>query len=124
MEDLIAQLEGLLHDLLGGSFEHSLHKLLGLDKELRSIRSLLKVEMVKKVQLEECIKGERHKIVEICENPEYDNGIREDIRNRIKGLNNDLKARQESIDLLKGRLTNQITNSKRQLPKYWTKTPH
>ena len=41
-EDLIIQLEGLLHDQT--QFEHPLHKVLGLEKELRSIRGLLKME--------------------------------------------------------------------------------
>ena len=54
MEDLIAQLDNQRHPP-GDSFEHPLHELLCLDKELRSIRGLLKVEMAKKVQLEECI---------------------------------------------------------------------
>ena len=36
--------------------------------------------------------------------------MREDITKQIDNLNEDLKVRQESIDLLKGRLKNQITN--------------
>ena len=36
-------------------FKHPLHKLLGLDKQLRSIRGSLKVEVAKKVELEEHI---------------------------------------------------------------------
>ena len=40
-------------------FEHSLHKLLGLDKQLRSIRGSLKVEVAKKVELEDCIAKEQ-----------------------------------------------------------------
>ena len=36
-------------------FEHPLRKLLGLDKQLRSIRGSLKVEVAKKVELEEHI---------------------------------------------------------------------
>ena len=39
-------------------FEHPLRELLGLDKQLRSIRGSLKVEVAKKVQLEEHIKKE------------------------------------------------------------------
>ena len=39
-------------------FEHPLHELLGLDKQLRSIRGSLKVEVAKKVQLEEHITKE------------------------------------------------------------------
>ena len=40
-------------------FEHPLHELLGLDKQLRSIRGSLKVEAAKKVQLEEHITKEQ-----------------------------------------------------------------
>ena len=40
-------------------FEHPLRELLGLDKQLRSIRGSLKVEVAKKVQLEEYITKER-----------------------------------------------------------------
>ena len=36
-------------------FEHPLHKLLSLDKQLRTIRGSLKVEVARKVQLEEHI---------------------------------------------------------------------
>ena len=36
-------------------FKHPLHELLGLDKQLRSIRGSLKVEVAKKVELEEHI---------------------------------------------------------------------
>ena len=54
MEDLIFQIsnQSQMDDLL----EHPLRELLGLDKQLRIIRGLLKVEVAKKVQLEENIK--------------------------------------------------------------------
>ena len=75
MEDLISQLTQT-DDL----FEYPLHELLGLDKQLRSIRGLLKVEVAKKVQFEEHIKKEHRKLERIREYPEeYDNGIRDDI---------------------------------------------
>ena len=57
-----------------------MRELLGLDAQLRSIRGSLKVEVVKKVQLEEHIKKEQRKLERIREYPgEYDGGIREDI---------------------------------------------
>ena len=40
-------------------FKHPLHELLGLDKQLRSIRGSLKVEVAKKVELEEHITKEQ-----------------------------------------------------------------
>ena len=38
--------------------------------------------------------------------------MKEDITKRIDDLNEDLKVRQESIDILKGRLKSQITSFK------------
>ena len=69
MEDLIAQLDDQTQ------FEHPLHELLGLDKKLRRIRGSLKVEMVKKVQLQQCIERKKHNLTEIKNNPEYNDGI-------------------------------------------------
>ena len=48
---------------------------------------------------------------------EYDDAMREDITKRINALNDELKVRQESIDLLKGRLKNQITSFKETIAK-------
>ena len=87
--------------------------MLGLDKELRTIRSCLKVEVAKKVELEEHITKERQKLEEFREYPGvYDDAMREDITKRIDALNDELATRQESIDVLKGRLKNQITSFK------------
>ena len=56
-EDLIYQIneQTQTDDLL----ENLLHELLGLDKQLRTIRGSLKVEAAKKVELEKHIKKER-----------------------------------------------------------------
>ena len=63
--------------------------------------------------MEKSIKKEKCKLEEFREHPGvYDDGIREDIIKRIAKLNDELNVRQESIDLLKGRLTNQITSFK------------
>ena len=43
--------------------------------------------------------------------------MKEDITKRIDNLNEDLKVRQESIDLLKGRQKNQITSFKETISK-------
>ena len=53
-----------------------------LDEQLRSIRGSLKSEVVKKVDLQQCIKQE--KLEEIWDNQEYNDDTREDIRRRIK----------------------------------------
>ena len=99
-------------------FEHPLREWLGLDKQLRSIRGSLKVEVAKEVELEEHITKERRKLEEFREYPGvYDDAMKEDITKRIDDLNEDLKVRQESIDLLKGRLKNQITSFKETIAK-------
>ena len=57
-----------------------MRELLSLDKQLRSIRGSLKVEVAKKVQLEEHLKKERRKLEEFRKYPgEYDDAMREDI---------------------------------------------
>ena len=108
-EDLISHLndqQSQTDDL----FEHPLQELLGLDTQLKSIRESLKVEVAKKVQLEECIAKDHRKLEEFREYPGvYDDAMKEDITKRIDDLNEDLKVRQESIDLLKGILKTQIT---------------
>ena len=99
-------------------FEHLLCELLGLDKQLRSIRGPLKVEVAKKVELEEHITKERQKLEEFREYPRvYDDAMREDITKRIDALNDELSTTQESIDLLKGRLKNQITSFEEMIAK-------
>ena len=47
---------------------------------------MLKVETMKKFQLEELIERETCKLSEIRDNPEYDNGNKKDSRNRIKKI--------------------------------------
>ena len=92
--------------------------MLGLDKQLRTIRGSLKVEVTRKGELEEHIKKECQKLEEFREYPGvYDNEMKEDIMKRIDALNDELATRQESIDLLKGRLKNQITSFKETIPK-------
>ena len=96
---IISQIEDVQTDT-EDLFEHPLRELLGLDKQLRSIRGSLKVEEAKKVELEI-----------------YDDTMKEDITKRIDALNDELATRQESIDLLKGRLKNQITSFKETIAK-------
>ena len=55
---IISQIKDVLTDT-EDLFEHPLRELLGLDKQLRSIRGSLKVEVAKKFQLEEHITKER-----------------------------------------------------------------
>ena len=68
--------------------------------------------------MEEHITKERRKLEEFREYPGvYDDEMREDITKRIEVLNDELSTRQESIDLLKGRLKSQITSCKETIAK-------
>ena len=70
MEDLILQIKDVKTDT-DELFEHPLQELLGLDTQLRSIRGSLKVEVAKKVQLQERIAKERRKHEEFREYPGF-----------------------------------------------------
>ena len=68
--------------------------------------------------MEESIKKEKVKLEVFLDYPgEYNDGIREDIMKRIDKLNDELKVRQESTDLLKGKVTIQITSFKEMIVK-------
>ena len=99
-------------------FKHPLQELLGLDKQLRSMRGSLKVEVAKEVELEKHITKEWWKLEEFREYPGvYEDAMKEDITKRIDALNDELATRKESTDLLKGRLKNQITSFKETIAK-------
>ena len=110
MEDLIFEIKDVQTET-DDLFEHPLRELLGLDTQLRTIRGSLKVEVAKKLELEEHIAKEHCKLEEFREYPRvYDDAMREDITKQIDNLNEGLKVRQESINLLKGRLKSQISS--------------
>ena len=95
--DIISQIKDIQTDR-EDLFEDPSHKLLGLDKQLRSIRGSLKVEVAKKIELEEHIAKEHRKLEEFREYPRvYDDAIGEDITKQIDALNDELATRQESM---------------------------
>ena len=98
-------------------FEHPLRELLGLDKQPRTIRGPLKVEVAKKVELEGHIEMEKTKLGEIQDDPRYTKKQHEELRKRLDKLNDELKVKQQSIDLLKCRLKNQSTSFKETIAK-------
>ena len=64
LEEIVKSTEDLIYQInkqtqTDDLFENPLRELLGLDKQLRTIRGSLKVEVEKKVELEEHIKKER-----------------------------------------------------------------
>ena len=68
--------------------------------------------------MEEPIAKEQRKLEEFLEYPRvYNDAMKEDITKRIDNQNEDLKVRQESMDLLKGRLKKQFTSFKETIAK-------
>ena len=61
-EDLIFQINN--QSQTDELFKHPLRELLGLDKQLKSIRGSPEVEVAKKLELEECIAKEHRKLEE------------------------------------------------------------
>ena len=60
----------------------------------------------------QCIEREKCKLMEIQNNPEYNDGIREDIRNRIKGLNRSPKGQTHQPDYRDQRENHQGTRQR------------
>ena len=94
-------------------FEYPLQELLGLDKSMKTIRGTLMSEVAKKVELSEHIDREKNKLAETENDSSYTEEQREEIRERMRRLNDELKIRQESIDLLKGKLEKSNNCNKR-----------
>ena len=80
MENLIKQVEG------DSSEDLPMCKLLSLDKQLKSIWGSLKVETAKKVKLKQLVEQEKHKLEEIQDNLEHDDGIQKGIWKRIESI--------------------------------------
>ena len=70
------------------------------------------------------IEMEKIKLGKIQDDPRYTKKQHEELRKILDKLNDELKVRQESIDLLKGRLNSKLQALKKLLPKCWIKTPH
>ena len=74
--------------------------------------------MAKTVKLQQLIEKEKHKLEEFQDySGVYDNYMQEKIQKRIERYDDELKVSQESTDLLKDRLTNQITSFKEAITK-------
>ena len=84
---------------------------------MKTIRGTLTAEVAKKVELSDHIDREKNKLAETENDSSYTEEQREEIRERIRRLNDELNVRQESIDLLRGKLKNQITAVKETIAK-------
>ena len=100
------------------SFGYAEREIRGFDKGLKTIRGSLKVAVGKMTETENHIKLEERKLQEIKNNPEiYTDDQRKEVRDRMKNLNDDLTARKEEVDILRGKLKSQITGIRETIAK-------
>ena len=97
-----------------------LRELLGLDKQIRTIKGSLKVAIAKRVELEDRIKHEENKLNEI-QGPNYSDDQRKMVEDRIKTLRDELNERNEQINILKGEASKQINQIKESITKFLDK---
>ena len=98
-------------------FEYPLREVLGLDKELKNIRGSLASEVAKKVQLEQHIEKKKGKLEEIVNDTIYTDEQRDRVKDRMKKLAGELKAKEESIYILKGKLNSQVRSIRKTIAK-------
>ena len=91
-----------------------LRELEGLDKQLRTIKGSLKVELKSRIEHEE------QKLSEV-QDPTYSDDQRSMIEDRIRKLRGELNERNKEIDILKGEASKQINQIRGSIMKFLDK---
>ena len=86
----------------------TLRELEGLDKELRTISGSLRSAIAKSVAKQVDIDKENRKLEEMANDETYSDEQREEVRARLQRFQDEQKAINEQIRILKGRYSNQI----------------
>ena len=97
-----------------------LRELMGLDKQLKTIKGSLKVAIAKRVDLKPRIEHEERKLSEV-QGPTYSDDQRDMTEGRIKRLRDELIERNEEIDILKGEASKQINQIRGSIAKFLDK---
>ena len=85
-----------------------LRELEGLDKELRTISGSLRSAIAKSIAKQVDIDRENRKLEEMANDETYSDEQREEVRARLQRFQDEQKAINEQIRILKGRYSNQI----------------
>ena len=96
-EDASTQTDGL-----------TLRELEGLDKELRTISGSLRSAIAKSIAKQVDIDKENRKLEEMANDETYSDEQREEVRARLQRFQDEQKAINDQIRILKGRYSNQI----------------
>ena len=109
-EDVSTQTGGLI-----------LRELEGLDKELRTISGSLRSAIAKSVAKQVDIDRENRKLEEMANDETYSDEQREEVRARLQIFQDEQKAINDQIRILKGRYSNQIYQIRESIMKFLDK---
>ena len=99
----------------------TLRELKGLDKELRTISGSLRSAIAKSMAKQGDIDKERRKLEEMTCNETYSDEQREEVRARLQRFQDEQKAINEQIRILKGRYSNQLYQIRESIMKFLDK---
>ena len=99
----------------------SYRELEGLDKELRTISSSLRSAIAKSIAKQVDIDRENRKLEEMANDETYSDEQKEEVRVRLQRFQDEQKAINEQIRILKGRYSNQIYQIRESIMKFLDK---
>ena len=99
----------------------TLRELEGLDKELRTISSALRLAIAKSVAKQVDIDKENRKLEEMANDKTYSDEQREEVRARLQRFQDKQKAINDQICILKGRYSNQNYQIRESIMKFLDK---
>ena len=99
----------------------TLRELEGLDKELRTISGSLRSAIAKSIAKQVDIDRENRKLEEMANDETYSDEQREEVRARLQRFQDEQKAINEQIRILKGRYSNQIYQIRESIMKFLDK---
>ena len=99
----------------------TLRELEGLDKELRTISSSLRLAIAKSMAKQVDIDKENRKLEEMANDETYSDEQREEVRARLQRFQDEQKAISDQIRILKGRYSNQIYQIRESIMKFLDK---
>ena len=99
----------------------TLRELEGLDKELRTISGSLRSAIAKSMAKQVDIDRENRKLEEMANDETYSDEQKEEVRSRLQRFQDEQKAINEQIRILKGRYSNQIYQIRESIMKFLDK---
>ena len=99
----------------------TLRELEGLDKELRTISGYLRSAIAKSIAKQVDIDRENGKLEEMANDETYSDEQREEVRARLQRFQDEQKAINDQIRILKGRYSNQIYQIRQSIMKFLDK---